>query len=736
MIAIRQLQQLLIFLALGWLVIVPVLASDAWNYPHDLSSGVNTRYSSFAGAPKTLDPAKAYSSDELQFIAQIYEPLLQYHYFKRPYQLEPLTVTALPEVFYYTKDHQKLSHHDSGKAAYSVYDIYIKQGIQYEPHPAFYKDSAGQYSNLHLTKKAIDKASQLSDFSSTASRELTASDYAYQIKRLAAPWVNSPVFGVMKEHIVGFEEYSQQLQAIYKDAAVEQKRDHPYVDLRAYDFPGVKVLSRYHLQITLKNVYPQFKYWLAMPFFAPMPWEVIQFYSQQGLKSNNISLSWYPVGTGPYRLIENNPNRRMVLERNPLFRGEVFPTSDKAVDAKYKHHGEDLMPFVDRFEFLLDKESIPRWNKFLQGYYDKSGISADSFDQAITINRDGESILTPEMQQQDIKLSKTISPAVYYMGFNMLDPIVGGQSNKSRLLRQAISIAVDYEEYISIFMNGRGIAAQGPIPPGIYGYEAGRPGMNNVVYQWDSVEKKAKRKPIAAAKALMVQAGYPQGIDSTTGKALILNYDATASGADDKARMGWMRKQFAKIGIDLNIRSTQYNRFQEKVRTGNVQIFSWGWMADYPDPENFLFLLYGPNGKVKHSGENAANYNNAQVNHLFEEVKNMPDSISKQQKIDELLAILQNDSPWLWGVHPISYVLSHNWNGDSKPNAMANNLLKYERLNHSMRKLSQAEWNHPILWPIVILSLIVVVILVPLALVYWLRQNKPAVKFLNKDDEC
>ena len=60
------------------------------------------------------------------------------------------------------------------------------------------------------------------------------------------------------------------------------------------------------------------------------------------------------------------------------------------------------------------------------------------------------------------------------MGFNMTDPVVGGYSRRAKLLRQAISIAVDYEELLSIFANGRGLAAQGPIPPGIFGYVKGK----------------------------------------------------------------------------------------------------------------------------------------------------------------------------------------------------------------------------------------------------------------------
>ncbi len=62
------------------------------------------------------------------------------------------------------------------------------------------------------------------------------------------------------------------------------------------------------------------------------------------------------------------------------------------------------------------------------------------------------------------------------MAFNMLDPVVGGYSNEAKKLRQAISIAQSEEEYISIFLNGRGVVAQSPIPPEIFGHLDGKDG--------------------------------------------------------------------------------------------------------------------------------------------------------------------------------------------------------------------------------------------------------------------
>ena len=78
-------------------------------------------------------------------------------------------------------------------------------------------------------------------------------------------------------------------------------------------------------------------------------------------------------------------------------------------------------------------------------------------------------------------------------------------------------------------------------------------------------------------------------------------------------------RQFAKLDIQLEVRATDNNQFQDKVRKGKHQVFWLGWNADYPDAENFMFLLYGPNAKSKSDGENTANYENPEFDKLYDE---------------------------------------------------------------------------------------------------------------------
>ena len=91
--------------------------------------------------------------------------------------------------------------------------------------------------------------------------------------------------------------------------------------MKVNQISGIKKIDNYTFSIILKKQYPQFVYWLAMPFFSPMPWEADLFYNQKILKNKNITINWYPIGTGPFKLTENNPNLRMVLKKNENFRG-------------------------------------------------------------------------------------------------------------------------------------------------------------------------------------------------------------------------------------------------------------------------------------------------------------------------------------------------------------------------------------------------------------------------------
>jgi len=700
--------------------------------------GGNIFYTTFSEPPKHLDPGRAYSSDEYDFIGQIYEPLIQYHYLKRPYALVPLTAEELPEPVYYGQDGKVLpADAPASVVDRAVYEIKVRKGVMYQQHPAFAKGPDGEPLYGDLSPGELGGITGIRDFPVKSTKELTADDFIYQIMRLADPRVESPVLSIIEKYITGLKEYSEALRkdldairAERKKAAgfsynqsVDEKLRPITLDYWKHPLPGVEKVDDHTFRIILKTKYPQFTYWLAMPFFAPVPREAAEFYNQGLLSDMNITLDRFPVGTGPYMIDTNNPNMEIVLTKNPNFHHEEYPSEGEPEDGQnglLKYAGSRL-PFIEKIVFKLEKEAIPRWNKFLQGYYDNSGITSDSFDQAVSIGSAGRPELTESMEEKGIRLLTSVRPSTFYSGFNMLDDVVGGYSPEKKKLRQAISIALEYEEFIEIFSNGRGMAANSPLPPGIFGYKEGREGVNPYVYDWDEKRNRPVRKSIEYARKLMAEAGYPGGRDKT-GRPLVINFDNPWTGADSTTMINWYIKKFALLGIQLENRTTDYNRFQEKMFSGNFQFFSWGWNADYPDPENFFFLLAGSNGKVKFQGENAANYSNAEFDRLFKEMENMENGPARQKVIDEMIAIARQDAPWVWGYHPVAFTLAHGWIENLKPNSMANNTMKYMRLDTTERQTKRDEWNRPNFWPVA--AVVVIIIIGSLPAIITMRKKR------------
>lgn len=697
---------------------------DPINSPYDTGAlSKNTLYTAFVRqSPKYLDPARSYSNDETPFTYNIYEPLYGYQYLKRPYELIPRAAAEITPPRYLDAQGNVLPADAPGEQiAESVYDIPIRHGILFQPHPAFARETDGRDSYFPLRQGELDDKFYLTDFPQTGTRELTANDYVYGFRRLASPRVASPIYSLMADHIIGMQDYGKRLQQ--RDAELRKglpagQRDLPWLDLREDDgFEGVQAVDEHTLRIRIKGKYPQFKYWLAMTFTAPIPWEADRFYSQPGMAAHDLSLNTWPVGTGPYMLVESLQNRRHVLARNPNFRGEPYPCEGEPTDQARGLLADcgKPTPFLDHIVFNIEKEALPLTGKFMQGYYDIPQVERGEIGVAMLVAAGDSPDKAKTYRDHGIQLPTTIETSIWYMGFNWLDPVVGQgdtpeQQAKNRKLRQAISIAFNWEEYIAVFENDQAVAANGPVPPGVLGYREPPAGINREVY--DIVDGKPKRKPLEVAKQLLAEAGYPNGRNAQTGAPLILYYDAMTGGGSNPM-FDWMRRQMAQIGIQLDIRSTDYGRFQDKMQRGAAQIFLWGWLADYPDAENFLFLLYGPNGKAKHGGENAANYTNTEFDQLFEQLKYLDDGPEKVAVIDRMQAIVQRDAPWMFGYFPMPGGAYQQWVGNAKPTQMVRNILQYIKIDPALRVSKIDEWNTPRWWPLWLLVIVVALAIWP-----------------------
>ena len=212
---------------------------------------------------------------------------------------------------------------------------------------------------------------------------------------------------------------------------------------------------------------------------------------------------------------------------------------------------------------------------------------------------EGEAQLTQEMEARGIGLQTSVATTIIYVGFNWLDPVVGGSSERARKLRQALSIAVDMEEYLSIFANGRGLVGHGPLAPGIFGWRDGEQGINPVTHVWK--DGAARRRPLEEAKRLLAEAGYPDGRDAKTGQPLVLYLDARTTGPGDKPRLDWWRRQFEKLSVQLEVRETDWNRFQEKIRKGTQQMYGLGWAAESTLGKGSTFFVRLPAFKTTRS---------------------------------------------------------------------------------------------------------------------------------------
>lgn len=706
-------------LLLALVSVASLLLSACNNSPYpDGAAAENTLYTAFnSRSPRYLDPTSSYSSNETPYTYQVYEPLYGYHYLKRPYTLVPKTAQAVVQPQYVDKAGRPLPPDaPADQIAESHYVLQLKPGIRYAPHPAFARNDQGQYLYHAMKPGELGERRSPWQFEHTGTRELVADDYVYAIKRQATTRTAAPVFGLFAEYVVGLADYGKLVRAEDKklrEGLPPTVRDKPFLDFRRWPLAGAQAEGKYTLKLRIKGKYPQWSYWMAMTFLAPVPWEADAFYAQPGMAANGLSLNTWPVGTGPYMMTEYVQDRRHVLSRNPNYRGEPYPCEgmpqDKA-EGRLADCGKPT-PFVDKLVFNIEKEAVPQDAKFRQGYLDVPEFDQMSYGNAYRIQMEDSARVNAEFTRKGILLPRTVDLSSSYMGFNWLDPVVGKgdtpeQQVRNRKLRQALSIAIDWDEFNRIFPKAAGEVAQGPLPGGVFGSRHGtKEGLNPTTHRW--VDGRAQRRPIEDAQRLLAEAGYPNGRDARSGKPLVLNYDVGSPATpESKANLDWMTKQFAKLGIQLEIRATDYNQFQDKVRRGKHQIFTWGWLADYPDAENFLFLLYGPGAKSVHDGENAANYQNTEYDRLYSQLRFMGDGPEKQAVIDRMVAILQEDAPWSWGYFPYASGAYHRWVHNGKPSIMVRDQAQYYRLDTADRVRSLAEWNRPVYWPLAVLAVV------------------------------
>jgi ABC-type transport system substrate-binding protein len=320
---------------------------------------------------------------------------------------------------------------------------------------------------------------------------------------------------------------------------------------------------------------------------------------------------------------------------------------------------------------------------------DAWSVPKESFSKVVS--RQGS--LTPAMAARGIRMDHSHEPNVYFYAFNMEDPVVGGYTAQRQKLRQAISMALDVRTYIDLFDSGLGTPAQFMIPPGIFGYEKD---YHNPYRQF-SVER---------AKKLLADAGYPDGIDPTTGERLSIYFDNAATDPTGRQSVVFLMQQFQRIGIRLVPRTTRSEELQDKMDRGQFQFLRYGWLADYPDPENFAFLIYGPN---RRPGPNVSAYNNREYNRLFEQMRSMDDGPARLAIMRKMRDIAVEDCPVAYAEYSEGLGLHYDWVHNLKYHPVALDGDKYRSVDTERRVRLREAWNRPHYLPVLALAAFLVI---------------------------
>jgi oligopeptide transport system substrate-binding protein len=630
--------------------------SACGNNPYPPESGKLIGYTALGEDPRTLDPAQVSDTTSAEILCQFYDALYQNAYLDRPYRVVPALAAGFPEKRIFYEDVQEKG--ETKKKARMEYIFKVRDEIFFQDDPCFPKGKG---------------------------RRIIANDVIYSIKRLADPAVQSTGYWLVAGKIKGINDF-------FKKAAAAGKADY------SQDIEGLKAIDDRTLKITLTEPSPAFIYVMSMPYTAPVAKEAVDYYNASG----RDGFSRHPVGTGAYKLKSWKRQHRIIMERNPNFRKEYYPSIGAPGDKEkgFLNDAGKQIPFLDEVWYTIISTAQPIWLLFLQGYLDASGIPQEQFDRVVTKNLE----LSDDYIRKGISLEIASDLDIYYLAFNMRDPILG----KNKCLRQALSLAYDTDLYNQIFMNGRGINAQGPLPPGIFGYD---PKLKNPY----------KTHDLLKAKELMAKAGYPGGIDSRTGKQLELVYDIGSESTRAREVATFDMRCFEQLGMKMKLQVNTWSQHLERSHKGTFQMFSLGWIADYPDPENFLQLLYGPNAPPN---PNSSSFANPEYDRLYEKMKNMENTQEREAVIHRMVGIVIEECPWIFNVHSPSYVLRHSWQKNGKSSSISGNYRKYIRVDPELRRAYWKAEDKPNMTVLIYGLILLIVLSAPAVVIKHMRRRK------------
>ena len=445
-------------------------------------------------------------------------------------------------------------------------------------------------------------------------RELTADDAIYSIKRFADANVNLKSWVLMAGFVVGLDDFRERTREL-------QKAGQP-IDYDALDVPGLRKTGRYAFEIEFTRENPLALFPLAMTAMSIVPREAVEQYGKE--------FANHPVGTGPFRIKSYSRRGVMILERYDRYHLR-YPESGAPGDEEaglLAAAGKPL-PFLDEVHLPLIEESQPAMLKFRKGELDWIGIDKDNFPNMAYKDEDGNFHLKDEFAEKYHHYAEPRLTAEYF-SFNLRDDLIG--TNKA--LRQAIAYAVDTPAFIELLLNGRALPLNTIVPHPIAGSE------RDTGFQYYEQDKE-----MAAEK--LAEAGYPNGEGLPE---IVFEYRAATK--DSRQGFEYIRNELAAIGIRAKPSFNTFSAFLKKLETGNFQVASAGWQADYPDAENFFQLVYGPN---KTPGPNSSTFDDPAFNALYEQIRTMENGPERNALFTRMAAIMKEEVPLLLRFNGIAF---------------------------------------------------------------------------------
>ncbi|MDD5326522.1 MAG: ABC transporter substrate-binding protein [Phycisphaerae bacterium] len=477
-------------------------------------------------------------------------------------------------------------------------------------------------------------------FADGKGRELKASDFVFAWKRIANIKYLSPNWWIFEHKILGLDEFREYTKSCKGQFDVDY----------SLGIEGLETPDDYTIVIRLKKPWPQIMYLLAFPPTAPIAKEAVDYYGKDIIR--------HPVGTGPFKLNVWNRGSYIELVKNPNFREEYYPSEGEEGDREngFLADAGKRLPLVDKISWLIIEEEQPMWLQFLRGKLDASAIPKDSFGNAISPSRE----LTSDMKERNIRLVKIHDPDTYFIGFNMEDPVLG--NNKP--LRQAISCGYNRAGETELFWNNAWDVAYGFIPPM---FEAYNPKIKEIGQRYDP-EK---------ANQLLKQAEKIYG-----GKLPKLRLTIGATDTQSRQLGQYNKRCLEEIGLEIELEFMDWPIFMEKLNTKSCQIFSVGWMADYPDTETFLQVFYSKNASP---GPNHYNYSSKKFDEIYEKAVVMPNSPERTELYRQAEQTVLEDCPAVCALHRVRYILCHDWLGNYKGHVFPYGVWKYRKVDVTKR---------------------------------------------------